>query len=55
VEQVTQKAEAELVAAKKHTESANEQLAERLTQQTAQSESAMREIDNKLMSHKQII
>jgi hypothetical protein len=55
VEQVTQETEAELVGAKKHIESINEQLVERLTQQTAQTKSVVGKIDNKLVSHKQVI
>jgi chromosome segregation ATPase len=55
VEQVTPETEAELVGAKKHRESVNEQLVERLTQQTAQMNSALSETDNKLLSHKQVI
>jgi hypothetical protein len=55
VEQVTLETEAQLVATKKHRESVNEQLVKRLTQQSAQRESALSEMGNKLVSHKQVI
>lgn len=44
-----------MVGTQKHIESVNEQSIERLTQQIAQTKSALSETVNKLLSHKQVI